>query len=310
MHELYGGPDLKSETANQPYPGYANVEANSAHPTYKQSEIMFPRMPILNDDLSYEPKKTTNAMDEFLSFNNPNGGKVDKGDENVHETSDFKMGDDSYLNMVSMLNDNYPKIDLNGISVDKPVDVVVGLPDHFVIRNYNMTDKIDSEKNDILNESRYGNDFILSDNDFLANSNLLTGKQMTTEPRNYEGNSNLIGDHVLNLDFSNSQMYINRNFPNYKTGNGRNSETVSDYNFGNSTTLSLNYEDNSYCFMEDREKNYATFDATNKTIEDNKTRSQELNFEENGNGLSDIDLNLNKNDSYCKEEGKWNSFGN
>lgn len=304
IHDLYVGPDLKPETSNQPYSGFAPAETNPSHSTFKQSEIMFPRMPILNDDLSYEPKKTTNAIDEFLSFNNPNATKVDKGEENGQESSDFKMGDDSYLNMVSMLNDNYPKIDLNGISVDKPVDVVVGLPDHFVIRNYNMTDKIDGEKNDILNENRFGNDFILNDNDFLNNSNLLTGKQITTEPRAFEGNSNLIGDHVLNLDFSSSQMYVNRNYSNFKTGNGRNSENVNDYNFGTSATLSLNYEDNSYCFMEDRDKNYETFAAT-KSIEENKTRNQELNFEDAGNGLNDIDLGLSKNESYnTKEEGK------
>ncbi|KAK6621758.1 hypothetical protein RUM44_001565 [Polyplax serrata] len=305
IHELYGAPELKTES--QPFVGYPPVEPNPGQPSYKQSEIMFPRMPILNDDLNYEPKKTANAMDEFLSFNNPNTGKADKMDENGHETADFKMGDDSYLNMVSMLNDNYPKIDLNGMSVDKPVDVVVGLPDHFVIRNYNMTDKIDNEKNDILNENRYGNDFILSDNDFLANSNLLTGKQMITEPRTFEGNSNLMGDHVLNLDFSNSQMYINRNFPTYKVGNGRNGENVGEYNFGNPTTLSLNYEDNSYCFMEDREKNYATFDTTGKSIEENKSQNQELSYEESGNGLSDINLNLTKNDAYVKEEEKFSS---
>ncbi|KAL0277286.1 UNVERIFIED_CONTAM: hypothetical protein PYX00_004627 [Menopon gallinae] len=298
MHELYDGTDLKSESTSQSYPGYTAVEPNPTHPNYKQSEIMFPRMPILNDDLSYEPKKTTNAMDEFLSFNNSNGTKPDKGDESGQETSDFKMGDDSYLNMVSMLNDNYPKIDLNGISVDKPVDVVVGLPDHFVIRNYNMAEKIDSEK--MLNENRYHSDFILSDNDFLPNSKPLN------ETRNYEGSSNLMSDHVLNLDFTNNQMYVNKNYSALKSAGSKNSENVSDYNFGNSAVLNLNYGDNTYCYMEDqREKSYSAYDNNNKPINENKENIQELSFEENGNGLPDIDLNLNKNLTYDKEEEKF-----
>lgn len=299
MHELYDGSDLKSETMSQSYPEFTAAEPNPSHPPYRQSEIMFPRMPILTDDL----RKTSNAIDEFLSFNNSNSNKPDKADDAVNETSDFKMGDDGYLNMVSMLNDNYPKIDLNGISVEKPVDVVVGLPDHFVIRNYSMADKMEGEKNEILNENRYQSDFILSDNDFLTGSNLLTAKQLT-ENRNFESGSNLMGDHVLNLDFTSNHMYVNQNFPGFKSGGGKTNENC-DYGFGNNSNLCLNYGDG-YCFMEDsREKNYGNYETV-KAIEGCKENSPELGFEENGTGLTDIDLK--KNLAYVKDEGNCEDF--
>lgn len=285
---LFDGSDLKPESVSQSFPNFTATESVTSNPSYKQSEIMFPRMPSLSDELSYEPKKITNPMDEFLSFNNPSTNKQDKVDDSTNEGSDFKMHDDSYLNMVSMLNDNYPKIDLNGIAVDKPIDVVVGLPDNFVVRNYNLADKNDNEK--MLSDNRFNNDFILNDSDFLTSSNLMTTKQLS------EANANLITDQVLNLDFSNSSMYVNKNFPNLRAGGGKGD----DYNFGNCTTLSLSYGDNSYCFME--EKNYENFDTGCRSIVE-KSSSQELNFEENS-CLADIDLNLSKNLAYENTEGK------
>lgn len=308
MQEFFGAPDLKTEASELSFTGYSVDDTNSVHSSYKQSELMFPRLSILNDDLAYDPKKTSHAMDEFLNFNHSSEEKSGKVDDNSHENLDFKMSDDSFLNMEAMLSDNYPKIDLNGISVDKPVDVVVGLPDHFVMRNCNMADKMENEKNDILSENHFENDFILSDNDFLTNSNLLTGKHMDTESRTFDENSSLIGDQVFNLDFSNSQMYINRSFPNFKAVGGRNPENgINDYNFVNSPNLNLNYEDSSYCLMEDRDKNYSTFELGSKSLEGVKT-SSEINYEEDGAGLSDLDLNLNKNDEFNKSDGRYFKF--